>query len=69
MRLQTMKLTTRGKEELLNDLNGVKNVIMDDINFLMKPTSNEFNPDIILSDIRLLEFVFDCLKSGGYSND
>ena len=64
-----MKLTIRGKEELLSDLNGVKNVIMDDINFLMKPTTDEFNPDIIMSDIRLLEFVFDCLKSGGYSND
>ena len=64
-----MKLTTRGKEELLSDLKGVKEVIMDDINFLMKPTTDEFNPDIILSDIRLLEFVFDCLKSGGYSND
>ena len=69
MRLQTMKLTTRGKEELLSDLNDVKEVIMDDINFLMKPTTDEFNPDIILSDIRLLEFVFDCLKSGGYDND
>ena len=64
-----MKLTTKGKEELLSDLNGVKEVISSDINFLMKPTSDEFNPDIIMTDIRLLEFVFDCLKSGGYSND
>ena len=64
-----MKLTTRGKEELLSDLNGVKEVIMDDINFLTKLTSDEFNPDIILADIRLLEAVFDCLKRGGYSHD
>ena len=75
MRLQTMKLsttmklTTRGKKELLSDLNTVKKVISSDINFLMKPTTDEFNPDIILSDIRLLEFVLDCLKNGGYSND
>lgn len=64
-----MKLTTRGKEELLNDLNDVKEAIMNDIKLLMKLTSDEFNPDIILGDIRLLEFVFDCLKRGGYSND
>ena len=64
-----MKLTTSGKQDLLIDLICVKEVISSNINFLMKPTSDEFNPDIILSDIRLLEFVFDCLKSGGYSND
>ena len=69
MRCKTMKLTTRGKEELLNDLNDVKEAIMNDIKLLMKLKSNEFSPDIILGDIRLLEFVFDCLKRGGYSHD
>ena len=64
-----MKLTTSGKQELLIDLICVKEGISSNINFLMKPTSDEFNPDIILFDIRLLESVLDCLKSGGYSND
>ena len=65
----TIKLTTIGKKELLSDLNTLKKVISSDINFLMKPTTDAFNPVIILSYIRLLEFVFDCLKNGGYSND
>ena len=64
-----MKLTTSGKQELLIDLICAKEGISSNINFLMKPTSDEFNPDIILFDIRLLESVFDRLKSGGYSND
>ena len=62
-----MKLTTNGKKELLSDLNTVKRAISNDIAFL--DDSDEINSEVILSDIRLLEFIYTCLKSGGYSHD